>query len=55
MGIGDDSYTNPTTDLGWQHCLTLPRELTVGPDGKILQNPIRELESLKKNTKPVEG
>lgn len=55
MGIGDDSYTNPTTDLGWQHCLTLPRELSVGPDGKILQNPIRELESLKKNTKPVEG
>lgn len=54
MGIGDDSYTNPTTGLGWQHCLTLPRELTVGPDGKILQNPIRELDSLKKKTKPVE-
>ena len=55
MGIGDDSYSNPTTELGWQHCLTLPRELSVGPDGKILQNPIRELSSLKKNTKPVEG
>ena len=55
MGIGDDSYSNPTTELGWQHCLTLPRELSVGPDGKILQNPIRELSALKKNTKPVEG
>ena len=55
MGIGDDSYTNPTIDLGWQHCLTLPRELTVGGDGKILQNPIREIDSLKKKTKPVEG
>lgn len=54
MGIGDDAYTNPTTGLGWQHCLTLPRELTVGPDGKILQNPIRELDSLKKKTKTVE-
>ena len=54
MGIGDDSYTNPTIELGWQHCLTLPRELTVGSDGKILQNPIRELDSLKKKTKPVE-
>ena len=54
MGIGDGSYTNPTTDLGWQHCLTLPRELTVGSDGKILQNPVRELDSLKKNTKPVD-
>ena len=55
MGIGDGSYTNPTTDLGWQHCLTLPRELTVSEDGNILQNPIRELDSLKKKTKPVEG
>ena len=55
MGIGDDSYSNPTTELGWQHCLTLPRELSIGPDGKILQNPIRELSSLKKNTKRVEG
>ena len=55
MGIGDGSYTNPTTDLGWQHCLTLPRELTAGSDGKILQNPIRELDSLKKITKPVDG
>ena len=55
MGIGDDAYSNPTIGLGWQHCLTLPRELTVGPDGKILQNPIRELDSLKKKTKPVEG
>ena len=55
MGIGDDSYTNPTIELGWQHCLTLPRELTVGSDGKILQNPIRELDSLKKKTKPVDG
>ena len=55
MGIGDDAYTNPTIELGWQHCLTLPRELTVGPDGKILQNPIRELDSLKKKTKSVEG
>lgn len=55
MGIGDDSYSNPTTELGWQHCLTLPRELTVGPDGKILQNPIRELTSLKKSIKVVEG
>ena len=55
MGIGDGSYTNPTVDLGWQHCLTLPRELSVAGDGMLLQNPIRELSSLKKNTKSVEG
>ena len=55
MGIGDDSYSNPTAESGWQHCLTLPRELSVGPDGKILQNPIRELDSLKKDSKKIEG
>lgn len=55
MGIGDDSYSNPTTELGWQHCLTLPRELSVDGDGKILQKPVRELESLKKSGKQVDG
>ncbi|SEK39563.1 glycoside hydrolase family 32 protein [Ruminococcus albus] len=52
-GIGDIPYTNPTVELGWQHCLTLPRELTVTDDGKILQNPVRELDSLRKNAAPI--
>ncbi|MDE7229512.1 MAG: glycoside hydrolase family 32 protein [Oscillospiraceae bacterium] len=47
MGIGDIPYTNPTVPLGWQHCLTLPREITVSKDGTVLQNPIRELERLR--------
>lgn len=47
FGIGDSEYTNPTVPLGWQHCLTLPRELTVDGNGDILQNPIRELISLR--------
>lgn len=47
MGIGDIPYTNPTVSLGWQHCLTLPREITVSKDGEILQKPIRELELLR--------
>lgn len=47
MGIGDSNYTNPTVELGWQHCLTLPRELTVSEDGAILQNPVKELEALR--------
>lgn len=55
MGIGDDAYTNPTTEIGWQHCLTLPRELTVSSDGKILQNPVRELDSLRHSSKKIEG
>ena len=55
MGIGDDSYTNPTTELGWQHCLTLPRELTAGPDGKIIQNPVKELEKIRRSSKKIDG
>lgn len=47
MGIGDSDYTNPTAALGWQHCLTLPREITVSSGGEVLQNPIRELEALR--------
>lgn len=47
MGIGDISYTNPTAAFGWQHCLTLPREITVSSGGEVLQNPVRELERLR--------
>lgn len=48
MGIGDIPYSNPTVALGYQHCLTLPREITTDKDGVLLQNPIRELELLRK-------
>lgn len=47
MGIGDIPYTNPTVSLGWQHCLTLPREISVSENGAVLQKPIRELELLR--------
>ena len=43
----DEEYVNKTIDEGWQHCLTVPRELTVR-DGKILQYPAKELEGLRK-------
>lgn len=52
MGIGDIPYSNPTTSLGWQHCLTLPREITASADGRLLQNPIRELQALRQNGIP---
>ena len=47
MPDAEDEYVNKTIDEGWQHCLTIPRELTVR-DGKILQNPAKELEGLRK-------
>ncbi len=46
MGIGDIPYYNPTVKLGWQHCLTVPCEVTLGDDGKLRRNPITELERL---------
>lgn len=48
MGIGDTEpeYTNPTVSRGWQHALTLPRELRI-VDGKLIQLPLEEYESLR--------
>lgn len=49
MGMGDIPYTNPTVSFGYQHCLTLPREITISRNKEILQNPVHELELLRKN------
>jgi len=53
MGIGDIPYTNPTTALGRQHCLTLPRVLTVAEDGGLCQNPVGEIYSLRSARKAL--
>ena len=50
MGMPNDErgYGNdPTVERGWQHCMTLPRELSAGPDGQVLQVPVRELTGLR--------
>lgn len=44
MGISDMQY--PTEQYGYCGTLTIPRELTVR-EGKLFQNPARELESLR--------
>ena len=41
-----EEYTNPTIQMGWQHCFTFPREI-FEKDGKICQRPVRELEEKK--------
>ncbi|MDD3415439.1 MAG: glycoside hydrolase family 32 protein [Lachnospiraceae bacterium] len=46
-GIPDAEYDNePTVINGWQHALTVPRELTVSGD-IILQQPVTELKALR--------
>ena len=48
MGMPDcEEYTNLTLEDGWQHCFTFPREVSV-KEGKVLQQPIRELNHLRK-------
>lgn len=47
MGIPDADYTNPTVEHGWQHALTIPRELHI-KDGRIIQQPIKEMEQMRK-------
>lgn len=48
MGIPDADYTNPTVEAGWQHALTLPRELHIR-DGRLIQQPLEELKALRRN------
>ncbi|MEV8559295.1 glycoside hydrolase family 32 protein [Streptomyces sp. NPDC051917] len=36
-----------TDEVGWAGMLTLPREVTLGPDGGVRQRPARELDALR--------
>ena len=51
MGMDTPEYKNATTELGWQHCLTIPREIRLGKDGKLIQNPLKEFDNLRKSGK----
>ena len=46
IGMPDAEYTNPTTANHWQHCLTVPRELT-NADGKLRMCRVSEMEALR--------
>lgn len=48
MGVPDteDDHKNLTVEYGWQHCLTIPRELSF-KNGKLYQKPHRNLEKLR--------
>ncbi|WP_067838395.1 glycoside hydrolase family 32 protein [Amphibacillus sediminis] len=48
MGLPDiePTYSNPTIERGWQHAMTMPRELTI-KDGKLMQRPLSEFQVLR--------
>ncbi|MBM3288715.1 MAG: hypothetical protein FJY92_01050, partial [Candidatus Hydrogenedentes bacterium] len=41
--------------LGWNGCMSLPRELAIGSDGYLRQTPIKALDTLKSLTSPSGG
>lgn len=53
MGMDNKAYGNATIPLGWQHCLTLPREITNAQDGGLLQNPIKEFDAMRKTSQLI--
>ena len=57
MGMPDEpTYGNaPTVACGWQHCMTVPRELTAGAGGVVLQQPVREIERHYASVRVGEG
>ena len=55
MPDADDEYVNPTAKSeGWQHCLTVPREVTY-KNGMLYQYPVEELSGLRKDGVSVSG
>ncbi len=56
MGWMEPTYGNaPTVACGWQHCMTVPRELTAGDGGVVLQQPAREIERHYASVRVGEG
>lgn len=46
MGMSDAEYTNPSIAYGWQHCLTIFRELRF-ENGQLHMRPAQELDGLR--------
>ena len=53
MGMPDAEYTSAPEGLAWCHCLTVPREVTVGEDGLLCQWPVAEIDGLRGFAQPV--
>lgn len=54
MGIPDADYTNPTVEAGWQHALTIPRELHM-VNGRLVQSPLEEFSAMRRNKMVYSG
>ncbi len=52
MAMPDSGCGSPTAASGWEHCLSVPRELH-WKDGRLTALPVRELEQLRVNERAV--
>lgn len=52
MGMPDADYTNPT-DTGWQHCMSVPRELHWNGE-QLTAVPVEEITQLRENRRTAE-
>lgn len=46
LSISDTPFGYPTKEIGWNHCLSIPRELDF-KDGRLIQKPLSELVNLR--------
>ena len=53
MPDSEKEYRNPTTEYGWQHALTVPRQILPGENG-LRQRPVEELERLRGSMRIIE-
>lgn len=53
MGLPDSPYGNPTVDHGWQHALSLPRQLHYRK-GRLVQFPLEEILALHDRQQKLE-
>jgi len=47
MGLPDSPFVSQKKSMNWSQCITVPRLITMGPDGLLRQNPVPELERLR--------
>jgi len=57
MGVPDAVYDHdPSIEMGWQHMLTLPRQLSYDQEtGRMKQWPVKEIEALRKEKIEITG
>lgn len=54
MADAEEEYTNHTIEENWQHCLTLPREVSL-KQGRLYQYPVREIDTLRQKASVLDG